>query len=53
MGRLISLNSGHTHPHHQVQRGEWPEERLKAARYRFLEWELDRGLFGLEPRLAD
>ena len=33
-----------------VERGEWPEERLKAALERFLERELDRGLFGLSPR---
>ena len=31
----------------QVTRGEWPEERLKAAMDRFLEREQDRALFGL------
>ena len=35
-----------------VQRGEWPEERLKAALERFLEREQDRALFGLLPRPA-
>ena len=35
----------------QVQRGEWPEKRLKEAMDRFLEREQDRGLFGL-PRPA-
>ena len=35
-----------------VERGEWLEERLKAVLERFLERELDRGLFGLAPRPA-
>ena len=34
----------------QVQRGEWPEERLKAAMDRFLEREQERVLFRLLPR---
>ena len=33
-----------------VKRGEWPEERLKAALDRFLERELDRALFELPPK---
>ena len=36
----------------QVQRGEWPEERLKVAMDRFLDREQDRALFGLTPRSA-
>ncbi len=35
-----------------VERGEWLEERLKAALERFLEREQDRALFGLAPRPA-
>ena len=34
----------------QVQRGEWPEKRLKAAMDRFLEREQDRALFELSPQ---
>ena len=33
-----------------VERGEWPEERLKAALDRFLEREQDRALFELPPK---
>ena len=36
----------------QVQRGEWPEKRLKAAMDRFLEREQDRTLFELPKRSA-
>ena len=31
----------------QVQRGEWPEKRLKGAMDRFLDKDRDRALFGL------
>ena len=34
----------------QVQRGEWPEERLQAAMERFLEKDRDRAVFELPPR---
>lgn len=36
----------------QVERGEWPEKRLKTAMDRFLDREQDRALFGLPPRPA-
>ena len=36
----------------QVQRGEWPEERLQAAMDRFLDKDRDRAVFELEPRSA-
>ena len=34
----------------QVQRGEWPEERLQAAMDRFLDKDRDRAVFELSPR---
>ena len=34
----------------QVQHGEWPEKRLKAAIDRFLERDQDWALFALPPR---
>ena len=34
----------------QVQRGEWPEERLQAAMDRFLDKDRDRAVFDLPPR---
>ena len=36
-----------------VERGEWPEERLKAEMDRYLDRELDRALFELPLRPAE
>ena len=34
----------------QVQRGEWPQERLQVAMDKFLEKDRDRAVFDLPPR---
>jgi hypothetical protein len=35
----------------KVNKGEWPEERLRALLDNFLDKPIDRALFGLSPRL--